>query len=197
MSSRVDLRIFSCLSTLFYECIRQASVHLIIYTGENELSSLVPSFPHTHSLCFHRPLSALTGPSLPSQVPLYPHRSLSTFTRPSLPSHDPFCLHTPPLLSLQPLHRLRSPAFSFFLSLPSSVRSSYHYPLTSSQPLLYCFSLCLLSVLFAHYISVPTQPFRLFILPAHSLPSLPLSAPSQLFPSLFLIPLFERLYGSL
>ena len=68
------------------------------------MSSLVPSFPHTHSLCFHRSLSAFTGLSLPSQAPLYPHRPLSTLTGPSLPSHGPLYPHTTLSAFIHPLY---------------------------------------------------------------------------------------------
>ena len=98
---------FFCLPALFCECIRQASVHLIIYTGENELSSLGPSFPHT--------LSALTRP-------------LSTLTRPFLLSYYPSSALTNPLAFA--LHHYPL-AFSSLFLLPCGHHITIYSPLLS------------------------------------------------------------------
>ena len=197
MSSRVDLRIFSCLSTLFYECIRQASVHLIIYTGENELSSLVPSFPHTHSLCFHRPLSALTGLSLLSQASLCSHRPLSTLTGPSLPSHGPLYPHTTLSAFIHPLYcpynlftafALQHLVSSSLFLLPCGHHITIHSPLLSLSFTAFrcvsslCFSLTTSLCLLSLSASLSYQPTLFLLCPSQP----PLSSFRPFFLSLFL-----------
>lgn len=188
---------FFCLPALFCECIRQASVHLIIYTGENELSSLGPSFPHTLS-ALTRPLSTLTRPFLLSYYPSsaltnplafalhhYPLASSSLFLLPcfsviiSLSTH---LFSASPLLLFAVSPLCAFSANSLWSAQPLALRSSLLFavfPLCAFRPL----HLCAYSAFPPLYPTSPHSPFSALLV-----------VPLNLSPSLFLIPLFERIW---
>lgn len=187
---------FFCLPALFCECIRQASVHLIIYTGENELSSLGPSFPHTLS-ALTRPLSTLTRPFLLSYYPSsaltnplafalhhYPLASSSLFLLPcfsviiSLSTH---LFSASPLLLFAVSPLCAFSANSLWSAQTLALRSSLLFavfPLCAFRPL----HLCAYSAFPPLYPTSPLSPFS--GLPCPSLA--PLGSFSGLFLSLFL-----------